>query len=237
MARQLDKIVVVDLESTCWEKGDPWQAFTEIIEIGVCTLDVKTLERADKLSYLVVPQYSRLSQFCTDLTGHTQEDLDYDGTSLDMAITSLRACYKLKNRMWASYGDYDRNQFRRECEKKSLSYPFCSTHLNVKNLFAIAMGLPKEVGMAEALEILELPLEGRHHNGADDAWNIAAILTHILREFRQRKRLVNVDIAHLNINQRFKFFTELRKRVRAGEDVWAVIKDLGIDVPELDGEA
>jgi inhibitor of KinA sporulation pathway (predicted exonuclease) len=30
--------------------------------------------------------------------------------------------------------------------------------------------------MAAALEIAGLPLEGRHHRGDDDAWNIAALV-------------------------------------------------------------
>ena len=30
--------------------------------------------------------------------------------------------------------------------------------------------------MAIALDIAGLPLEGRHHCGADDAWNIAALI-------------------------------------------------------------
>ncbi|MEO6890688.1 MAG: hypothetical protein ABI456_14880 [Ktedonobacteraceae bacterium] len=38
--------------------------------------------------------------------------------------------------------------------------------------------------MAEALQLLQLPLEGVHHRGGDDAWNIAAILAAILRRAR-----------------------------------------------------
>jgi inhibitor of KinA sporulation pathway (predicted exonuclease) len=30
--------------------------------------------------------------------------------------------------------------------------------------------------MAQALKIADLPLEGRHHRGDDDAWNIAALV-------------------------------------------------------------
>jgi inhibitor of KinA sporulation pathway (predicted exonuclease) len=33
-----------------------------------------------------------------------------------------------------------------------------------------------EVGITRALDILGLPLEGRHHSGRDDAWNIAKIM-------------------------------------------------------------
>jgi hypothetical protein len=33
--------------------------------------------------------------------------------------------------------------------------------------------------MAGALRAAGLPLEGRHHNGADDAWNIGALVLHL----------------------------------------------------------
>jgi len=33
--------------------------------------------------------------------------------------------------------------------------------------------------MAAALKIAGLALEGRHHRGEDDAWNIAALVLHL----------------------------------------------------------
>jgi inhibitor of KinA sporulation pathway (predicted exonuclease) len=50
----------------------------------------------------------------------------------------------------------------------------------VKSLFAIMHALPFEIGMAHALEHCGLPLDGRHHRGADDAWNIALLLSQML---------------------------------------------------------
>lgn len=35
-----------------------------------------------------------------------------------------------------------------------------------------------------ALEILKLPLEGTHHRGGDDAWNIATILSRLVLQRR-----------------------------------------------------
>jgi inhibitor of KinA sporulation pathway (predicted exonuclease) len=56
--------------------------------------------------------------------------------------------------------------------------------LNVKTLFALLHALPREVGMAAALTRLGFPLEGTHHRGGDDAWNIAAILGALLLRSR-----------------------------------------------------
>ena len=38
--------------------------------------------------------------------------------------------------------------------------------------------------MDEALRLAGLPLEGTHHRGVDDAWNIAALLESMLRSHR-----------------------------------------------------
>ena len=83
-----------------------------------------------------------------------------------------------------SYGDYDRQMFERQCRELGVPYPFGVGHLNVKSLFAVACGLPREMGMSRALLHLGLPLEGTHHRAGDDAWNIAAILSKILMSAR-----------------------------------------------------
>ena len=43
MARKLDQILVIDVEATCWEGNPPPGQTSEIIEIGLCVLDVPTL--------------------------------------------------------------------------------------------------------------------------------------------------------------------------------------------------
>jgi len=45
MARRLDQIIVLDVESTCWDGPPPPGEENEIIEIGICTLEVATGER------------------------------------------------------------------------------------------------------------------------------------------------------------------------------------------------
>jgi inhibitor of KinA sporulation pathway (predicted exonuclease) len=102
------------------------------------------------------------------------------GVPFREACALLQKQYGAKTRTWASYGDYDRRQFERQCQAENVPYPFGPTHLNVKNLFALAHRMSHEVGMDEALALLHRPLEGVHHRGGDDAWNIAAILGAVL---------------------------------------------------------
>lgn len=170
---------VVDVEATCWE-GEPPGQVNEIIEVGVCVLDAELLERVERVALLVRPERSAVSPFCTRLTGLTAEDVQ-SGVSFRDACDTLEHELRSRSRTWLSWGDYDRKQFQRQCEATAVPYPFGSRHVNAKRAFAEARGLPKRSGMAEALKLAGLPLEGRHHRGVDDAWNIAALVIELLR--------------------------------------------------------
>jgi len=184
MSKKLDQILVVDVEATCWNGPRPPDQENEIIEIGVCVVDVATLARVERRSILVKPERSTVSAFCTEITTLTQDEVA-QGLSLSEACALLQDEYFAGRKPWASYGNYDRQQFERECAAKGISYPFGTNHLNVKTLFAVARGLPHAVGMARALALMGLSLEGTHHRGGDDAWNIAALLIQLLRRIRE----------------------------------------------------
>ena len=106
------------------------------------------------------------------------------GVTFREACRVLKDEYRSADRPWASFGDYDRKQFDRQCRETGVSYPFGPRHLNVKTLFAVAHGLPAEVGMPQAVGMLGLSLEGTYHRGHDDAWNIAGVLVELLRRMR-----------------------------------------------------
>ncbi len=184
MAKKLDQIIVVDLEATCWEGDPPPGQEQEIIEIGVCALDIATGKRFNKRSILVRPERSTVSPFCTNLTTLTQEQVDQGGISFEEAIALLRREYQPAERTWASYGDFDRIKLQSQCEQRGVPYPFGRTHLNIKNLLAISLNLPYEVGLDRAVKLCGFSMEGTHHRGDDDAWNIAAVLAAIFERTR-----------------------------------------------------
>lgn len=183
MNSQLDTIVVIDIEATCWNGKPPSGQENEIIEIGICPLDIVSGQPLEKESILVKPEHSQVSKFCTKLTTLTQEQVDR-GIPFQKACSILQKKYNTNQKVWASYGDYDRSQFEKQCQYRGIRYPFGKRHINVKTLFGVIHALPKEVGMAAALELLNLPLEGTHHRGHDDAWNIARILSVLLWKAR-----------------------------------------------------
>lgn len=175
-----DKIVVVDLEATCWKGYPPKGQTNQIIEVGVCLLDIKTHEITDSRGILIKPTRSVVSEFCTELTTITQEMLDEEGVSLKDACDILFSDYNSSKRVWASFGDYDRRMFEKDCKAHKLKYPFGKKHINVKTLFALKQKLSKEMGMARGLAHLKIPLEGTHHRGVDDAYNTAKLLASCL---------------------------------------------------------
>ncbi|BEK95293.1 3'-5' exonuclease [Nocardia seriolae] len=170
---------VVDVEATCWEGPNPPGQPNEIIEIGLCVLDVRTRERVEKHSILVRPEHSVVSEFCTSLTTLTPEQVA-GGTGFAAACALLRSEFRADSRPWASGGDYDRKQFLAQCEGTGVRYPFGSRHTNAKLAFSTARETKRRYGMAGALRLAGLPLEGTHHRGGDDAWNIAALIADML---------------------------------------------------------
>lgn len=196
MPQKLKKILCVDIESTCYDdvhasggletKADP---ISEIIEIGIGVLDLLTKEIV-KHDYFVKPEFSTVSEYCTNLTGITQMQVD-QGLSFYQSCEILRGLGS-KTWVWASWGDYDRNQFMRQTDphnpgypyRQRPAYPFGPGHINVKNLYGIMKSLDKGINLDEACKA-EFPTEGfigRLHNGADDAFNVARILRKLLLE-------------------------------------------------------
>ena len=171
-----DKIIIIDLEATCWQSAVPHGQENEIIEIGLAFLDTATGEIIQNQGILIKPQRSVVSPFCTELTTITQDLLDKNGVTFEEAIDKLTDEYNPDLYTWASYGQYDINMLKKQCKSFSVPYPMGDEHVNVKVWFGEKFGLQKPTGMNGALQLLNIPLEGTHHRGIDDAKNIAKIL-------------------------------------------------------------
>ena len=189
----MDKINIVDVESTCWQGTQPKTETSEIIEIGICPVDLKTAKAGTAEAILVCPQRSTVSQFCTQLTGITQDMVVEDGMYLGDACRDMITRFQTDTHPWASYGDYDRTQFSKNCSLLKVGYPFSHRHLNVKSLIAQVSGWECEVGMDEALRRLGLKMVQPHHRGGSDAQNIANIYALIVECYRASKTMPASD--------------------------------------------
>lgn len=180
---QTDYLVVVDIECTCWKNHmNPPGEQSEIIEIGICLLHLETLEISQAQGLLVKPTRSKVSPFCTELTSLTPE-LVAEGMDFAEACARLEVEYGTPQRTWGSWGNYDRQMFTDQCRNWGVDYPFSSHHLNLKVKFARLQSLERAIGMAGALRYAQLPLEGRHHRGVDDARNIATLSAYLIQNF------------------------------------------------------
>jgi inhibitor of KinA sporulation pathway (predicted exonuclease) len=182
----LERMLCVDVESTCWNGFPPDKEFSEIIEIGVAVIDVKKLTILGGASILVKPKWSKVGGFCTELTSLTQEIVD-GGLSLQDACARLKKEFGSRDYAWCSYGDYDRKMFLSDCAKKGASYPFSDSHINAKAVFNyLCPQRNTSVGLQAAAEALGLAWEGQAHRGGDDAMNLARIMIDLASKERTK---------------------------------------------------
>ena len=165
-------LVVVDLEATCWKDASP--NASEIIEIGAVRV-TPAGALADRLQTFVRPvEAPVLSAFCTQLTHIQQADVDAAPGFAEALAAFADWADAAGPYLLASWGEYDKNQLRRDCRRHGITYPF-GRHVNLKKVYAQHVGQAPS-GMAQALAQAGLPLIGAHHRGLDDAVNIARIL-------------------------------------------------------------
>jgi inhibitor of KinA sporulation pathway (predicted exonuclease) len=186
MAIRKDKIVVIDIEATCWEGFDaPEGQKNEIIEIGICLVNPKAnpITVTDKRSILVKPTESVISPFCTDLTSITPEMVEENGVSYDEACKILEDEYDTRNRLWGSWGALDMRMFKSQCRRRKVRYPFSKKHSNLKRVFQENHGM--RMGLARALNAAGIEAQGTAHRGDDDAYNTAHLLRHLFEVYGQ----------------------------------------------------
>src|SRR3990167_9687154 len=126
MSKSYSSVLVIDIESTCWpeKKSKDSQNLetivippSEIIEIGMAMLDLQTLSIQRCPSLFIKPILGWVSPFCTELTEITAEQLER-AMKFAEALEILIKHNKSKKHLFASYGNYDRQQFERQ-----LAYP------------------------------------------------------------------------------------------------------------------
>jgi inhibitor of KinA sporulation pathway (predicted exonuclease) len=181
-----ERLLVIDVEATCWRGKPPPGERHEIIEIGLCVFDAQRGEPGETRSLLLKPQHSHISPFCTELTSITPE-MAAGGMLFNEACGLLRREYRSLELAWASWGRDDRQLFRRQCSSLQVMYPFGPQHIDLRRLFGVAERRDKrvkirQVGLRAALEQAGLIYEGTAHRGVDDAYNTARLLAALVKQ-------------------------------------------------------
>ena len=169
--------LIIDFEATCCDQGSVPRSEMEIIEIGAVMLSTEKLTIESEFQTFVKPVRNPvLSLFCKELTSITQDEVD-TAPLFDDALKKMKNWMnQYTDLIFCSWGDYDRNQLKQDCEFHDISYPFSDEHINLKKIFSETMGIKKRKGVVGALRSLGLFFEGNHHRGIDDARNIARIV-------------------------------------------------------------
>jgi 3'-5' exoribonuclease 1 len=173
------RIVVFDVEATCWKKG-VFSRKKEIIEIGaVLLLHDRAQSKWPEFQTFVRPRrLPRLSSFCRELTGITQGDVDAAPTFPEALRLFLEWSPPLEQVVLATWSRYDVWQLDLDLEAHGLP-KFAIPFLDVKKLAARVVGSKDFEETARELDpdSVALPL----HRAVFDARRTARILNRLLR--------------------------------------------------------
>lgn len=185
---ELEYICVLDFEATCWKNTNNH----EIIEFPSVLLrwtsydDIKEISR---IQIFVKPKKNPvISDFCEKLTGITQEMIDH-GKSLNVALKdhlnwlNKNTKNNLKKVMFVTCGRWDiETMLPMDLKTTGIkAHPVYKSFVNIKELFNIVTRKGK-LSLVPMLEYFGLELEGRHHSGIDDCYNISRIFIELVRE-------------------------------------------------------
>jgi inhibitor of KinA sporulation pathway (predicted exonuclease) len=172
------RIVVVDVEATCWKKG-VFSRKKETIEIGAVLLADHDHAQWPEFQTFVRPlRLPRLSTFCRELTGITQENVDAAPSFPEALRRFVEWAPPLPRVVLATWSHYDLWQLDLDLQTHGLpklALPF----LDVKKFAARIIGGKslEETARELAPDSLALP----RHRAIADARRTAWILHRLLR--------------------------------------------------------
>ncbi|KYO30605.1 ERI1 exoribonuclease 2 [Alligator mississippiensis] len=187
-------VVVIDFESTCWSGGTSRRS-PEIIEFPAILLNTSTGEIESEFHTYVQPwEHPVLSEFCTELTGITQNQVA-EGVPLNICLsmfskwiqkirTEKKITFSLdvlshpetKSCTFVTWSDWDLGVcLHYECKRKQLRKPdilnsWIDLRATYKNFYS-----RKPKGLNGALQDLGIEFAGREHSGLDDSRNTARL--------------------------------------------------------------
>ena len=177
---EFDYMLVLDFEANCVEQGA--MECQEIIEFPVKALNCRTLQVDHVFHHYVRPEVVPvLTEFCTGLTGITQEmvgDQETITQVLDKFHEFLVATNIIATRwVFVTCGDWDlKTCLCKEANYKKIGLQsYFHTWVNIKFLVPKLKG-----GMMEMMKLFEIEHSGRHHSGIDDVTNICECLKYLI---------------------------------------------------------
>jgi len=170
--------LVIDLEGTCCADDSIPLCEREIIELGAVMVDASLMKVLDEYDEFVNPIcHPILTDFCIRLTGIRQKDVDHADNFPVVFDRFCRWYTKHKVSSFYSWGTYDRDQFKKDCNRHRIKYPF-DGHVDLSRVFKEKYS--RKCGCNRAMKYLGLETIGRQHRGIVDARNRASMLPLLL---------------------------------------------------------
>lgn len=198
--KRLDRVLVVDFEETCWEGPPPEGERPEIIEIGLSEIafDRRDPEIVRTGRFLVRPQFSTISEFCTGLTGITPQMAHKQGRPLQEVVGTVQKKFGGQAKTWVAWGRDDKD-IARDCSALDIQSPFSDSYIDLGQLYGAMTGATKAIGLSTALDEFDLEFQGCKHSGEDDAFNTARLFIRLSMAFRSSMKRAPDDSSGLKI--------------------------------------
>ncbi|KAK0421036.1 hypothetical protein QR680_015034 [Steinernema hermaphroditum] len=216
--QNFDFLVVIDFECTC--EDDVYDYPFEIIEFPAVLIDTHEKKIVGQFRSFVRPTINpTLSEFCTNLTGVKQADVDAAPTFVKVLENFRQWLHSyihpwgennragvMKNFAIVTDGPWDIGKFfQMECiraEQLELKVPHTfRSYINIRRAFVFKYKKThslSKVNLSGMLTVLGMDFVGREHCGLDDSINVARIALRMLEdgtEFRVNEKLVKAEYA------------------------------------------
>lgn len=180
-------LAILDFEANCLR--DRVINPQEIVEVPVVVYDLqkRQIDETKTFHYYCKPMIP-ITDFCTELTGITQETVD-NGLPFKKVINKLTQ-WVWENGwitqdgkytvLFVTHGDWDlQTALPKQCRYSGIKVPgYLREWCNLKLIYQKVYHR-KGKGMARMLDELNMPLIGKHHSGIDDTRNIARMVQRI----------------------------------------------------------
>lgn len=204
-----ESIVVLDMEfnlRAIEKKGKEYQVPTEVIQIGAVKLD-ENLNPAGEFSCYVRPQMRGISDYCTEITGITDEQVA-DASPFRQSITQFLDWIgdDISQTYIYTWSNADLGMIKKECRNKKIEIDrlnkLCDHWVDYQKKFGDALGYPVSLSLENALLSMDIVFEGQAHDALVDAKNTAKLIQAAESEKACKKKM-----------EAFRFFFEKKEQV------------------------
>lgn len=194
-----DYYLVIDFEATCDENQNPATYRHEIIEFPAQLVSTKKGQIINHFHSYVKPLVNpRLTDFCTSLTGITQDQVNFAPTfpevlkQFDEWLKDLGLTSSETKMTVLTDGPWDMGRFLyQQCSISGVPYPnWGKQWINIRKSFC-NFHKTNKMCLKDMLSHLGMKFQGQPHSGLDDSKNIARVAIRLLK-----------DGANLRVNER-----------------------------------